>query len=305
MGDIDKILQEYQNGNIDLNGLKAYISSSPETAQYLAQQQSLREQGQKTAMRGDMLDFLTNVGMSAFALNQIGQANRMAGELTAPSVPSAPGLSPELTQGIYEAQRGVDYAPALEASRQGIEDAYSSNINQAAQASGGQAGAYQAMSQLANTERLKAQLGLAPIAQQVNMQNQSNLNQLIGQRADERQGQFYNQLQGAYMGQRQYENDVNAVGSLGQAGYSNLFQTLPFLAQGAGNLAGYGTRPPGQQSADPTLQDWYNQNVNDDWIDSQISSFDPDTQKYMKDVVERNRSINPYQKYYSSNSRLG
>lgn len=291
MGDLENILQEYQNGKIDINGLKAYIASSPETAQYLAQQQALRDQGQRTAVGEGVLDLLTNVGMSSFALSQIGKANRLAGQLTPPSVPQVPGLSPELTQSIYEAQRGVDYAPALEASRQGIEDAYTSNLNQAQTASGGQAGAYQAMSQLANTERMKAQLGLAPIAQQIQMQNQGNLNQLLGQRADERQGQFYNQLQGTYLGQRQYENDVNAVGQLGQAGYTNLFQTLPFLAQSAGNLAGYAPQQPPSQK--PTLQDWYNENVNDDWIDSQISGFDTDTQKYMKEVVNRNRNLNP------------
>lgn len=303
MGDLDKILQEYQAGNINLDGLKAYIASSPETQQYIANQQALQKQGRATAMRGDVLDFLSNVGMAGFALNQMGTASRLAGQLTAPSSPSVPGLSPELTQAIYDAQRGVDYSPALEASRQGIEDAYATNLNQAQVSSGGQAGAYQAMGQLANVERLKAQLGLAPIAQQIQMQNQGNLNQLIGQRSDERQAQFYNQLQNSYLAQRQYENDVNAVGSLGQAGVNNFFQTLPFLAQSGSNLAGYTPQRPPQQQ--PTLQDWYNENVNDDWIDSQISGFDADTQKYMKDVVQRNRQLNPYQKYYSNNSRLG
>jgi hypothetical protein len=201
---------------------------------------------------------------------------------TLPQLPQVPGLSPEITEAIYQAQRGVSAMPALEASRQGIEDAYTGGLNQAQAASGGQAGAYQAMAQLANVERLRAQLGLAPIAQDIQMQNQGNLNNLLGARVDERKQQYLNSLYGSQLAFDQYENAASAVGGLGAAGRTNMLDAAGRITQNLQGLTPYYRKPERE-----TLQDWYN---------SQVVGFDADTQDYMNQVRNENGanfSFNP------------
>jgi hypothetical protein len=275
---MEELLKQYQEGKVSLAQMQKAITSSPEMAKYLADQQELVDQGKRTAVKVEVLDALKNVGLTAAALRQISGAKGAAANLRPVQPPTVPGLSPELSQAIFNAQGGA--APVIAPAQQGIEDAYQGAISQAREASGGQAGAYQAMSQLANVERMKAQLGLAPIAQQAQLQGQANLNGLIGARVDERQQQYLNSLYGAQMAQDQYQRDQAAIGGLGQAGYTNLFGMAAPVTNNLQNLA--------------RLSEGEN------WFNGRISGFDPETQKYMQDVRSQNISRNPLSSYGGS-----
>lgn len=204
------------------------------TKQLLAQQQA----GQLQGKLGETLGLLQNLGLTAIAIDQIATANRQ--QLQRPSVPAVPGLSPELSQRIYEAQRGVaDPTAVLNPARQEIQDAYQSALGQAQIASGGQAGSYQAMANLANIERMKAALQLGPLAQNVKLQNQGVLNDLTGQRVQERQNMFQNQLGASQMAFDQYGQDAQAVGMLGQAGRTNLVDAMGRVGESMTGLSQY------------------------------------------------------------------
>lgn len=277
---LEQIQQLLKEGKIDLQQAQAMIASSPEQQARIQELQAAQKRGEQVAVSAEVLDLLKNIGYMGFSQGQIGKANRMAP--TIPQLPQVPGLSPELTEAIYQAQRGVSAMPALEASRQGIEDAYTGALNRGEAASGGQAGAYQAMAQLANIERLKAQLGLAPIAQEISMQNAGNLNNLLGARVDERQQQYLNGLYGSQIAFDQYNRAAEAVGGLGSAGNTNALDAAGRITQNLQGLTPYYRKPQRE-----SLQDWYN---------SQVVGFDPDTQNYMNQVRMENGtnfSFNP------------
>jgi hypothetical protein len=286
------------DGGFDLAGFQAALQSSPEMMAFYQQEVEKAKAGKRAAISSELLSLATNIGYGLFAKNQIGSAQRAAGGLNQPGIPVAPGLSPELSQAIYQAQRGVDTAPALNPARQGIEDAYTGALNQASTASGGQAGAYQAMSQLANIERMKAQLGLAPIAQQIQMQNQGMLNDLTGMRVDERQRQFLNQLYGSQMAMDQY--NVNRAGLSDQltAGRTNALDAMGRITGNLQNLTPYYRQPqfPQRESFK-------------EWMDKELAAFDDEDASYARKVFSENNSQwappsainnNPYQFYTGS-----
>lgn len=214
------------------------ITQNPAFAERTKQLLSQQEQGQLQGKLSDTLGLLKNLGLTAIAIDQVATANKQ--QLTRPSIPAVPGLSPELSQRLYEAQRGVvDPSAAINPARQGIQDAYQTALGQAQIASGGQAGSYQAMANLANVERMRAALQLAPIAQQVRMQNQGVLNDLTGQRLQERQNMFQNQLATSQMAFDQYGQDAAAVGALGQAGRTNLVDAAGRVGDSLTNLSQY------------------------------------------------------------------
>lgn len=214
------------------------ITSSPAHAERTKQLLAQQEAGQLQGRLSESIGLLRNLGLTAIAIDQVATANRQ--QVQRPSIPAVPGLSPELSQRLYEAQRGtVDPNAVLNPARQEIQDAYTGALNQAQIASGGNAGSYQAMSNLANIERMKASLGLAPLAQNVKLQNQQVLNDLTGQRVQERQNMFQNQLGASQMAFDQYGQDAAAVGALGQAGRTNLVDASGRVADSMSGLSQY------------------------------------------------------------------
>lgn len=231
----EDVYSQYQKTG-DMNILLQGFSTNPDLAKWAAAQQEAKERGEKGARLATGIELLKNIGFTVASLNQIAQANSAAGQLQRPSIPGAPRRDPLLSEALYRAQRGVvDPAAILAPAKQGIQDAYRENITQAQNLSGGQAGAAQAMTQLANVQRMKASLGLAPIAQQAQLQNQGVYNDLLGQRLAETQNQFQNQFAGAQLGAEQYNLDSQAVGALGQSGRTNLADSLGRVADTISN----------------------------------------------------------------------
>lgn len=285
------------DGTVDLVAFQAALRQSPEMQAYYEKEIAKAKQGQRAALSSDLLDLGLNVGYMLFSRNQIQDAQQRAAQLAQPGIPVAPGLSPELSQAIYNAQRGVDLAPALNPARQGIEDAYTGALNQAQAASGGQAGAYQAMSQLANIERMKAQLGLAPIAQQVTMQNQGMLNDLLGQRVDERQRQYMNQFYGTQLAMDQYNKNREGLSDQLTAGRTNMLDSMGRITGSLQNLTPYYQGFGGKRESFK------------DWMDRNLSMYDEDTANYMRERINENASnwsppqgisVNPYDSYSGS-----
>lgn len=256
MNELEKIYNDYLQGKATLAQVQAAVANSPEQAKYVADQMAAKDRGEKVAVSMGFLDLMKNIGFTAYSLNQIASAQRK--QPIAPGLPTPPGLSPELTQALYQAQRGVNFAPVLEPARQGIEDAYTGSLNQAGAASGGQAGAYQSMAQAANVARMNAQLGLAPIAAQVQMGAQDNLNNLLGARVDERQQNYRNGLYGSQMAFDQYNNQIAGLSGQLTAGNQNLLNSAERVTQSLQDLTPY------------------------------YAGFDEDTRKYMEDVRKEN-----------------
>jgi len=220
-----------QVGN-DPKAVMQYLYANPDYIKYLSEEKAKKEGGKKTATNAvTAIDLLKNLGFTAASLSQIHQASKEAGKLSKPGMPNVPGRDPFLQQALYKAQRGaVDPSQTLAPARQEIQDAYKNNLSQAAQASGGQAGAYQSFAQAANTARMRAGLGLAPIAQQTQLQNQQVYNDLLGQRLGETQNMFQNR-QGQYnTNLDQYNLESQYAGAAGASSRQNLYKSLGGVA---------------------------------------------------------------------------
>ena len=155
---------------------------------------------------------------------------------------------------MYEARQGVMNPNAiLDPAKQEIQNSYLGAQAANQLASGGQAGALQGMNQVANLQRMQANLGLAPIAQEVKMQNQQNYNSLLGQRINETQNQFQNQTSNYGNAWDRYAFGAQAAGALGQSGRTNLADSAQRLAQSIAQGATYAPswiKSPGLGEAD-------------------------------------------------------
>lgn len=220
----------------DLNAVMAKIQASPELAKSVLEMYRKKDLGQVSTKVAAALDTMTKLGFTAASLGQIASSNAALRNLQPPGLPAVPGLNPQLTEALYQAHRGTqDVNQVLNPARQEIQGGYQSALNQAQQLSGGQAGAYQGLANLANIERMKAAASLAPVAQQVKMQNAGLESQLLGQRLGEQQHQFENRYFNAQLGQDQYNKQMEAYGNLGLMGRQNLYNSLGNLSQSLSN----------------------------------------------------------------------
>lgn len=227
-----EFLQGLQQVGSDPKAVMSYLYSNPDYIQYLQEEKAKEENGKKAATNAvTAIDLLKNLGFTAASLSQIHQASKEAGRLNKPGQPQVPGRDPFLQQALYRAQRGaVDPSQTLAPARQEIQDAYRNNLSQAAQASGGQAGAFQSFAQAANTARMRAGLGLAPIAQQTQLQNQQVYNDLLGQRLGETQNMFQNRQAQYNTNLDQYNLESQYAGAAGASGRQNLYKSLQGVA---------------------------------------------------------------------------
>jgi hypothetical protein len=220
------IYGEYQKSG-DLNVLLQGFATNPDLAKWAAAQQKKAGEGEAQAKMAVGIDLLKNLGFTAASLSQLGKANRAAASLKEPALPTVPGRDPLLSQALYKAQRGVvDPSNVLNPVRQEIQDGYQNALAQSQSASGGQAGAYQSLGQLANLQRMKASLGLGQVGSQVALDNSQNYNQLLSQRLMENQNQFQNQLGVSGMAFDQYNQNAAAAGALGSSARTNLMDSL-------------------------------------------------------------------------------
>lgn len=253
-------LQQVSAGG-DSQAVMKFMYANPEYMQLLHEEAAKKEQGTKLATNtSTTIDLLKNLGFTLAAIGQISTASKEASGLVKPSLPTVPGRDPMLAQALYKAQRGVaDSSQTLSPAKQEIQDAYNTNLQQAQQASGGQAGAYQSMVQAANTARMRAALGLAPIAQQTQLQNQDIYNQLLSQRLQENQSMFANRFGVSQSAMDQYNLESQAAGAAGSSGRENLYKSIGAAADTMSNNPYY-------------------------------LPFDKGIQGYMMDVKRRNRT---------------
>ncbi len=214
----------------------AFIQMHPGTANWSAQQMQLAEQGKLKGKLANGLMVLSDLGMTAASLNQIAVATQAARGLHRPDLPAVPGYNPQLTQALYEAQRGVVNPNAvLDPAKQQIQQGYLASQQANQIASGGQAGMLAPLTQVANLQRMQASLGLAPLSQSVLTQNAQNRNQLLGMRLGETQNMFGNQMAATQLANDQYRFGAQAAGLAGSSGRQNLLDAAQRLAYHLGN----------------------------------------------------------------------
>lgn len=266
------------SGTISVTDVGMEIQNSPSQQARVGGQQAAAEQQMKASRGQELIGLLGNLGYIGSSLGQISTANQGAAGLVKPSLPNVPGLSSELSQALYTAQSGANINNAINPVKQEIQDAYTAALNQAQVSSGGQAGTYTALANLANIQRMKSANSLVPVAQQVQMQNQGMVNDLLQARLGERQNQFMNQYYNTQMALDQYDQDAAAIGGAGSAGRTNLANAVGGATQSLQNLTPYYT------------------------------GFDNNTSKYMDDVRRRNIRNNYapiYSPYDTPNNQVG
>lgn len=233
---IKEAVQElYKIGADDPNVLtviQEIIGSSPEMFSYAAQLQEQQEQGKLVGKIGVAANALLKAGFTAASMRQIANAKNAASQLQRPNIPGAARRDPRLEDALNRARRGtIDVNQVLAPAKQGIQDAAAAGMAQAQAISRGQAGSYGSLANQINLQRMKAAMGLAPIAQEVASQNAQIENQLLGQRAYETQNLLNNQQALTGLALDQYNQDAAAIGGAGQAGRTNLYETVNTLPQ--------------------------------------------------------------------------
>jgi hypothetical protein len=241
-------IQEYAQELMKLGGdspnilqaVMGAIGSDPETAKYVLKMQQQTEAGKLSGKIATGVDALVKAGLTASSLKQIANSNRLAGQIATPQLPPNPTRDPRLEDALNRARGGtIDVNQVLAPAKQGIQDAAAAGMATAQSASRGQAGAYGSMANQINQQRMRAALGLAPIAQQVKSENAQIENQLLGQRAYETQNLLNTQTANAGLAFDQYNRDRAIVGGLGQAGRTNLAEVATSLPDTFRNVADY------------------------------------------------------------------
>lgn len=159
--------------------------------------------------------------------NQIKTAQQAARSTPPVSFPTPPGQNTQLSEELYSAQRRAnDIGYAINPAVQQLNQSYTQALNQAQAASGGQSANYQALANLANQQRMQAALGLVPAAQDARMQNQAMVNQLLGQRLQEQQSMFDNQMASIPYQYDRWQRTQDAIGALGSQGRTYAFDAI-------------------------------------------------------------------------------
>lgn len=178
-------------------------------------------QGLNVALAG--ADIATSVG-------QIQSSKAAAKRLRRPTRPTTLTSEPLLQQAIADAQRGnYDTVRALAPAQREILDQYLADLNTAKSVTGGQAGGYGALAQLASTRRGRRTLELVPMADQIRRQNLQRYDELLGMKLAENQAINQSQAQLYPYDLNQYNQDAIAAGELGQYGRSNLRSSMTAL----------------------------------------------------------------------------
>lgn len=173
------------------------------------------------------------------SINQIRQSNRGLESTVRPGLPSAPRRDPLLSQRLRQAQRQIfNQSAGLAPTQLAINDQFRADLSNARTASTGQASTFGSLAQVAANRRNRANLNLAPIAQEQANIARGQFDQLLGLRGSEIQDDFTNRLALAQLQQDQYNADLEAYGRLGAAGRSNLRTSLSNIAPRIGRMIG-------------------------------------------------------------------
>lgn len=152
------------------------------------------------------------------------QASKQAQEqLRRPERPAPLTADPRLEAALQNASRGnMDAVRALSPAQLQILDQYLSDLNTAQTVSGGQAGVYGSLAQVASTRRGRQAAGLAPMYDQIVRQGEQRYDQLLAQKLQENQAINQSQSQFYTPDLYQYGQDARAAAELGAIGRSNL-----------------------------------------------------------------------------------
>ncbi len=235
----DKIAELKQQGKIDADlsaeaiGLAIQnLQSNPDYREQLLQLKEKQDAGKLSEDIAGGLNILLAGTDIATSANQIAKSNQQLARARRPGKPAIPPRDQYLQQALRGAQEGnYGVSQTLAPVRAEINDNYLSDLQNAKTASTGQAGAYGSYAQAAANRRNRAALDIGSLANQVRQQNQSNYNDLIGQRLGETQRMFDNQSQFYGADLDQYNNEMRAAGQLGSIGRSNLRESLGNLGQ--------------------------------------------------------------------------
>lgn len=218
--------------------LSQLAASAPVEVARKAQEAMIAKQQGVQTQTGVIGDFLAKSAQLGVSLSELGKANRLARDVQQPSLPQLPTLNPALTQQLYGAATARPEA-VLAPARDEIQAGYLNSLEAARQGAGGQAGAFQAMANLANIERMRAANQLVPMAQNVRLQNQDYYNSLLGQRMQEQQALQQVRQFNSEMDFDRYNRDAAAVGAMRGNALGNTLQSLGQFGQTAADLSPY------------------------------------------------------------------
>lgn len=270
LGSLAELRQDIESGTVELpedspftsveefsanyNEVMSQILSSPE---YKAKMEKLakdKKANNISTKAAQGLDLLMTVGDIKTSRDQINQSDKGLEGLKKPSIPTAPRRNPLLSQQLRQAQLNInDQSGSLAPVQLQIADQFQQDLNTAKTASTGQAGTFGALAQVAANRRNRANLNLAPIAQQGTNQARARFDNLLGMRQEEIQNEFRNEAYSSRLGLDQYNTEAAALGNLGAAGRQNLRNSFGKLAGSIAPLvgqigAGMGSRSQAQES---------------------------------------------------------
>lgn len=226
--------------NIPMEIFTELSSRSPESVRRAQQDMLAGKQSSAQGLSSDVAGFLSQAANLGISLNQLSKSKELGRNVVPPSLPTSLQANPQLSQALYDAQRGVaSQANVLAPAQQEIQSAYNAQLEAARQGSGGQAGAFNAMANLANVQRMQAANQLVPMAQQVKLQNQDVYNNLLAQKQREREAINQSQMGVAGMAFDQYGQDAAAVAGMRGNALGNVAQSLGTIGQAASNLTPY------------------------------------------------------------------
>jgi hypothetical protein len=205
---------------------------SPDFLDNALASQDKQEFVQRMQQVGGLAQAGVDITQAAMAYDQIKTANQAARQSVMPSLPQVPGPNQQLSEQLYDAQRRAnDVGYAVNPAVQQLNQGYTQALGQAQAGSGGQASNYQAFANLANQQRMQAALGLVPQAQQARMQNQEQVNNLLGQRMQEQQNMFSNQMNQYQYPYEQFNLQQQAIGAIGSQGRTRAFDVISRLPE--------------------------------------------------------------------------
>lgn len=189
--------------------------------------------GLNVALAGS--DIISSIGQIQTGKNAARRSRR-------PGRPAPLTASPELANAITQAQQGnFDSVRALAPAQLAILDNYLSDLGNARTASTGQAGTYGALGQVASNRRNRANVELAPVADQITARNQSRLDDLLAMKLAENQAINRSQSQMYPYDLEQYQLEQQTAADTGAAGRQNLLTSTSalasFLPKGIAELA--------------------------------------------------------------------
>lgn len=208
------------------------MSFSPQTVEAAITSRNKQEFAQKIQSAYGASMAAVDLAQLINSFDQIKTAQQAARQTPMPGLPTPPPQNTQLSEQIYSAQRAVgDIGYAINPATQQLNQAYAQSLGQAQAATGGQASNFQALANLANQQRMQAALQLVPMAQQARMENQQLSNQLLGQRLQEQQRSFENQMAVYPYAYDAFNRKQEAIGALGSQGRSYALDAISRLPE--------------------------------------------------------------------------